>query len=492
MYDILANGHPDHPEYPDITADPATIQPIYGCGVDQTRLDYETFRSWVEFSRRPPENDPSNFGAPYGLGRKLNIVFDTFTTAWDAILRICQEGRGIVFPIGAKFYAMVDKPVTDVVLGGNTDAEVTQLFSMGNINKESFRQQWSDKSKKATAIEVVFFDEDNDYLRTTFIVRTSTWADSGELNNPIQLVLHGTTEYRQAFAQALYLLNNNTLLSQIVVFESNIESLQAQVGDVIRVQHDSMTGEGGKVVGYSDPTTNFITLDKTVTIVSGTTYEFLLQLSDGSLRMKTVTGGSSTNILDFGEGTTWPTNPAQYDSWAFGEAGAGSKLFRIIDIGITGDYSRLLTCLEYDARAYQADWTSTDSEEEAANKVAAGDYSPTSDVSNTNVEKVAPNLALPAVTIFNTATNLMLEEVISRNRATGEYESNVVVSWDADQGDNWGEWDILWRDVDGDDQGWIGNWDVETSYDLYDRVLYNGEAYISLAANNQGYPPHTL
>ena len=485
VYDMLANGHPNHPEYPDISATSSTIQPVYGCRVDKGRLDYESFRSMVLFV---------NGTTTASLNRKLNIVFDTFTTAWDAILRICQEGRGIIFPIGSKFYALADMAVDDVVADATTDADVTQLFSMGNIDLESFKQQWADKSKKANAIEVVFFDEDNNYERTQFVVRTSDWGTSSDLNNPLQLVLQGTTEYRQAFAQALYLLNCNELLNHIVVFESDIEALQAQVGDVIRVQHDSMTGSGGKVVDFerfaSPPIVQRLTLDKTITLVSGTTYELLVQLSDGSLRMKSITGSGDYTQITWDYDTDWPTDPVQYDSWAFGEAGSSSKLFRIIDITTGGSYGRRITCLEYNVGVYKADLNSTDTVAQAAEKIANGDYSPASELSNDNVEKIAPDLAIDSVTLFNTAANLRLQEVISRNRATGEYESSIVASWGIEEGENWGEWEVSFRDVDGSDLGWQGEWEANhgTGYSIYDKVEREGFAYISMEDNNLSVP----
>ncbi len=485
VYDILANGHPSHPAYPDIDADSSTIQPIYGCGIPRTRLDYASFRDWVVFANG---NDNPNTAAIEGLGRKLNIVFDTFTTAWDAILRICQEGRGIIFPIGSKFYALVDKAITDVVVEGTTDKDVTQLFSMGNINLESFKQQWVDKSKKANAIEIVFFDEDNNYDRTQFVIRTSDWDTMTELNNPLQLVLQGTTEYSQAFAQGIYLMNCNELLNHVVVLESDIESLQSQVGDVIRIQHDSMMGEGGKVVGYDSPT-GIVTLDKEITIVPGTDYEFIIQLSDGSLRMKTVTGGSNTSTINFGASVVWgAANPTKYDSWAFGEVGASSKLFRIIDITIAGNYGRRITCLEYDARIYQLDLASTDTAAQTAEKEAEGTTAPAGETSNWNVGKIAADLGRVSRTTFNTASTIQLEEVISRNRATGEYESSIVASWNIEEGENWGEWDVSLRDVDATDLGWQGDWSSNSPYDIYDKVYRDGLAFISTENTNTKTP----
>jgi len=485
IYDILANGNSAHPQYPNLTNEPTTLQPVYGCGIPANRLDYETFRSWAEYSRRPAENATTvDWGAPYGLGMKLNIVFDTVQTAWDAILQICLEGRGIVFPVGAKFYAVTDKPVTDVVVDGTTDKDVQQLFSEGNINIGTFRQQWADKTKKANAIEVVYFDETNNYERTSFAVRTSDWDTSTELNAPLQLTLEGTTAYAQAFAYAVFMLNSNELLNQVVVFESDIEALQAQVGDVIRVQKDSMVGSGGKVVSYS---TGTVTLDKTVALVAGTTYEFLIQLSDGSLRMKSVIGTGDTTTLNVG--TTWPTDPAKYDSWAFGTSGGSSKLFRILDITMGGQYGRQFVCLEYNANVYKSDLNSTDTEAQTAAKLAAGDYAPAADISVASAAKVAPELAIVPISTYNTASNLRLVELISRNRTTGEYYSSILAAWENTDGENWGEWEVTFRDVDVSDNDWKGDWDISVGYSTFDKVYYDGNTYVSMIDNNTGNLP---
>ncbi len=478
VYDTLANGHVDHPEYPDIDADPTTIQPIYGCGVNKDNIDYESFRSWSEYANRPSADDPSNFGSPYGIGYKLNIVFDTLTPAWDAIMRICQEGRGITYPFGSIFYALVDKPVAN--------ADITQLFCMGNINLESFSQQWLDKSKKATLIEVTYWDEDNNYDRTQFVIRTSDWDTTAELSTPVKLALHGTTTYNQAFAIGTYRLNSNELLSQIVGLETDMEMLQAQVGDVVRVQHRSLTGDGGRVKSYTAGS-NTVTLDKTVTVAAGTTYELFIQHSDGTLERKTYTGVADTDTLFFG-GDAWTTNPAKYDNWAFGPSGEATKLFRIMDIDLAGDYKRRVVCLEYTADAYKTNPYTTDTDAETAGKVGAGKYAPGADLSVINVGKIAPDLNQPTLVTFNTAANLRLVEVISRNRSTGEYESSVVVSWDMDQGENWGMWDIRFRDVDGTDLDWQGEWVAGGSYDQYEKVERGGFAFISLVDNNTTEP----
>lgn len=478
VYDILANGNPDHPEYPGIEADSDTIQPIYGCGVGKDNIDYESFRSWAEYTNRPSQQATPNWGAPYGLGYELNIVFDTITTAWDAILRICQEGRGIVYPYGSSFYAILDKRVAS--------SDITQLFSMGNINLGTFSQQWVDKSKKANLIETTFWNEDNNYERTTFAIRTSDWDLGTDLNNPLKLALQGTTNYAQAFALATYVLNSNELLSHMVSFETDMEMLQSQVGDVIPVQHRAMIGDGGRVVGYVAGS-NTVTLDKAVSISAGVTYDLVIQHSNDTIETKQYTGSSDTNTLVFGPANPWTTNPAQHDVWAFGVEGEATKLFRIIDINLAGDYKRVVVCMEYDPAIYQLDPYTSDTAADTAANEGAGKIAPGGDLTIWGAGKVAPNLNQPTLTTFNTAANLRLVEVLSRNRATGEYESSILVSWDAGVGENWGEWDVRVRDVDVSDLEWQGEWRAG-NYSQYEKVEHEGYTYISMVDDNETEP----
>ena len=222
VYDILANGHPDHKSYP--TAGNADAEAIYGCGINKDRLDYETFRTWAE-----------NIGE---LDYELNIVFDTFMTAWDAILRICQEGRGMVYPIGTKIYAFTDKA-----------EDVSQLFTMGNIHAGTFVQKFMEANQKVNMVEVNYYDAEREYQRTTIAARSADWDSTTGLSVPTTVSLYGTTSNDQAQAIARFLIIGNELINNVITFGVDVDALAAQAGDVVEVQHDVLTvGQGGRIV----------------------------------------------------------------------------------------------------------------------------------------------------------------------------------------------------------------------------------------------------
>ncbi len=230
IYDMLANGHPDHPQYPSATNTRSDVLPIYGAGIAPSGLDFPSFAAWADF-------------IDTGLDYELNIVFDSTMTIWEAITRVALEGRGIIYPLGSKIFARADR-----ALEAN-ELAATLLFSQGNIHTGSFHIHWLEDWKKARLAEVDFFSAPDSYDRISFSTRTSNWDDTLEVTEPLRLTLHGTTAFDQAYGLAQFFLNCNELQRFLTYFTVDIDALGVRVGDVIRVQHDVLgAGTGGRVV----------------------------------------------------------------------------------------------------------------------------------------------------------------------------------------------------------------------------------------------------
>ncbi len=446
VYDILANGHPDHPAYP--TAGNDDAEAIYGCGIDKDRLDHASFLEWAEHTGFE------------GLNYELNIVFDSFMTAWDAILRICQEGRGMIYPVGTKIFAFTDKA-----------EDATQLFTMGNIHLDTFVQKYMESSQKINMVEVNYYDRERNYEKTTIAARTADWDSGTGLSVPTIVTLYGTTTFEQAWSIARFILRGNELLNNIISFGVDIDALAAQAGNVVDIDHDILNiGNSGRIISYNAGTKT-VTLDRTVVSVPG--YVLKVKHSNGTIETKATTTSGSTITLVFG--SAWTDDPATYELYSFGEISTHVKQFRIANISRTNELMRTLTLVQYDSDLYDSyvpsdSLPSSEDGEFTASKIA---------VSNTTVETVA--------NLLNLATNLQLREVLSKNRVTGEIESSIVATWDPVDGDRGGEWEVYFRDVDASDVDWQGTWEDGT-YDLDDKVESDGKTYISLEDDNTSIP----
>jgi len=498
---------------------------------------------------------------------------------------------------------------------------------------DTFVQQYMGSKQKANMIEATYYDSERNYEKTTIASRTSDWDSSTDLNTPTAVTLLGTTTYWQANVIAGFMLLNNELLDNLVTFDVGVDALAAQVGDVIRVQHDIMVGNGGRIVSYirnlllnsgfeagtytsawvqakntgENPTLDVITgtkhrsgsyssriqsdytntgrrqrinclpnteysfsawvwletaagentggnfriassdnimtvskseadttildsawqylsftmttaanqtvlylfyggkgagywddlqveigsmvhgyvgyvgveLDKNVTLTSES-YTLGVKHSNGEFETKTTNIGAGTHsVLTFGTGTVWSIDPTPYDVYVFGLTSDYYRLYRILSISRTNDLMRTVTAMKYDEDVYDvyspADTPTIIPQGEAAGKMALPP--------NTTVEEIA--------SLLNLASNVKLQEVLSRNRTTGEYESTILVMWDAVDGDPRGTWEVWFRDVDVSDINWQGEWGSTETYDEHEKVEYAGATYICLRDGTTSRPVNT-
>ncbi len=474
VYDILVQGFYNtasariHPAYPDLNivgntwtnADgtfEAQAQAIYGCGIDPERIDYESFRTWAE-----------NINT---IGYTLNIVFDTFMTAWDAILRICQEGRGMVYPIGATIYAFTDKA-----------EDVSQIFTMGTIQTDSFVQKYVESKQQINLVEVDYFDANKNYEKTGITARKSDWDSSRDVSVPSKVTLYGTDNFDQAQSIARFMLMGTELLDNVMVFEVDIDSLAALAGEVIGVQHsitDAGIGCGGRIVrGRIDTPFDEIIIDQSFEFEGGVTYTLEVKHGDGTLETHNfqfaVTG--EHDEINFTE-ATWTDLPAKYEPFTIYKVSIGIKKYRITKISRSTELMRTLQVIQYDEQIYGS-WVPGD------DAIAA----PLGEFTAAKVP-VGGDTIETLTSILNPASNLQLQEIISRNNVTGEYESSIIATWDTENGEPRGNWEVWFRDVDASDIDWQGAWLVGSTYSYGDKVEHSGYTFISLIDDNAGITP---
>jgi len=274
------------------------------------------------------------------MGYTCNIVFDTSMNLRKALDTVSALGRASVVQFGSKFEAIMDRAESIPVQ--------SFTFGMGNILKDSFKQQFLPILDRANVIEMTYYDANLDY-DATIIEVSNTNYDSVAEENRTAVTLVGCTNRTQAIKQARYMLNCNRYLTETVTLEADKDSLVCKYGDIVRVSHDvPQYGFSGRIVACS---TTSVTLDRDVEIESGKAY--YIQIRDSQNNVKEHTVINALGITDSLEFTTPLTTPyAQYDNYAFGEIGKASKLYRVLKIGTSSDLTRTLSLLEYNEDVY--------------------------------------------------------------------------------------------------------------------------------------------
>jgi len=283
---------------------------------------------------------------------KCNIYFD-LTRRFDVALGLIETlGWGRVVQKGTSYGCLVDRPGTPV-----------QLFGIGNIVKDTFEIDYLRQENRCNQIECTFYDEQDDYVRKTVLVHRQDYAESDDtIYETTQLDLIGCTRRDLAIYHAQYMLACNQLLKKVVSFQVEVDALAAQAGDLIYVSHDvPQWGYSGRVVSS---TNNTVTIDRSVTMQPGTTYQIMIRHqtdvdADGYDDMETGTIAAvgvetTTDEVTLAAGT-WTNNPAAGAVYAFGAVGALAGDYRIVNITRAGDLTRKITALEYDVDVYTPD-----------------------------------------------------------------------------------------------------------------------------------------
>jgi len=367
----------------------------YGAGIPESRFDMDRWKEWGEYCRTQ--------------GLTFRGVFDQRDNIWDQLQHVYRAGHARPVNIGTKYSVAVEKPTSP-----------SMMFTVGNIIKGSFSQQWLGSGSIANEIEVSYFDEEDRNKKRTIKVYDDSVA-AGAPQNTAHVTLYGITTAERATEEAIFQLKLNKYLRSTISFRAPIEAIACTVGDVVLVQHDQPNwAVGGRLEAGS--TTTVLRLDRPVTLQSGVTYKALVHYSalvrvsgtvasvvgnhltlngytgetnvdriqvagkdlritgttmtgvtvedaagispganyqlfqTDAIEMRTVTNGPGEHT-QLTLDTSLPEAPPQFANFMVGPVQTVTKEWRIISIdGDTSDLTRKITCIEYNPAVY--DWTS--------------------------------------------------------------------------------------------------------------------------------------
>jgi hypothetical protein len=273
---------------------------------------------------------------------RVNVAFDTATSVANALQDLAITGRASIVKKGAKYGVIIDQATSPV-----------QLFTMGNVVKDSLKIDYMNLADRANVAQVTFFDADNDYQRTTVDVRDTAFDsdDLAERSSPA-ITLHGCTSRAQAIAYGRHMLNQNKYMKKVISFEAGIDAIACQPGDVILFSHDvPQWGFGGRVVSYAagGPT---LVLDRTVTIAPATSYVVQVrnQTTDVIEERAVVTGASTTATLTLA--SAFDADPGVGAVYSFGTSTNVTKEYRVLTLSRAADLTRKVTAVEYSDLIY--------------------------------------------------------------------------------------------------------------------------------------------
>lgn len=295
---------------------------VWGGGIPESKIDLATFQSWADYCTQEE--------------LKVCIYIDTRMSFNEVKNMICEVGRAQLIQRGLSFSVIVDKPSIP-----------TQLFTVGNIVRDSFKMNFLPFDDRANCIRVSYFDKDANWEKSVVEIRDKSFnTDNKEKSQ--DLVLYACDDKTTAIKHAILLMNYNKHLLRTVSFDVSIDALACTVGDVVYVQHDvAKYGFGGRIEDVVEST---VKLDRAIDFEPGIEYDILIRNSNNDEVIKHTfmsPGVESDSVI--------LPNVANIEPlyiYSIGKTDIPAKPFRIVSITRSQDFVRKISAIEYYDEVY--------------------------------------------------------------------------------------------------------------------------------------------
>lgn len=291
-------------------------------GVRKECLDYYAFAAWAEACQES--------------GVEFNYLYDSAMRTWDALVYPARVGRGVVLIRGTTFTCVYDYA-----------AEPSQLFTVANIKKDTFKEDFQGIASRANAIEVSFLNKDKDYERDVITVYGNNYDTDDTNATPVQLELMGCTSAEQAYKYGVFKLLENQYEIRTVSFEAFTDAIACTIGEVVLVQSDATVwGAGGRVKSV---TGNTVTLDQEI---DNTYTEIIVRDQQTDTLYTTAVTAINGNVITVANASGFGADAV----YSVGKRGQKALAVKILSIEKNYDeLSRTITGIEYHAELYDAD-----------------------------------------------------------------------------------------------------------------------------------------
>ncbi len=303
-------------------------------------------------------------------GDEFNYRFDTRVTLWEALKIAARAGRA---------YPVRNNNVISFVRDEATTTP-TALFNRHNIVRDTFRVEYSLTGEdEHDAITAIYIDPDNDYKEKQVLCQPA----GSSAANPKDLRYPGITDRDQAWRLGMYDAEAMIKRRKVARFETELEGLIPQKGDLITVANEDFNLTQGSELIYASGTTLRVAQDLEWTVTSpATTYAIRLRKPNGDVDgPKTVTQGATPNELILASGLSWTPNTdgeGQRTLVQFGQLAITNSDWLLNEIRPLGGNKVALAALNYVSSVYTVGVGSAPSEGAAA-PIAANDDQPVID-----------------------------------------------------------------------------------------------------------------
>lgn len=212
----------------------------------ESDINISSFKDWADYC------DQNGF--------EFNGVFDSAgQDAWEAFLTVCDAGQAVPDFLGSFIEISIDR---ERVL-------TSQFIGMDSIVEGSFDLSYRSNVETPDAVNLTYFDRDNDFRRNTVEIRASEPV-AGQAYKIASISKPGVTSREQAIKEATLALNRGANSKRFITFLATLTAVRFKIGDVILVSHDAPGwGTSGKITTAIPSSGTEIRIDTDITLTGG-------------------------------------------------------------------------------------------------------------------------------------------------------------------------------------------------------------------------------
>ncbi len=270
-----------------------------------------------------------------------NLFIQNREEAFRVIANLASIFRGMVYWAGGKINFFQDRP---------SDPEFT--FNQTNVVKGLFNYSGTAGKTRHNQAIVWWNDPDDFSERKPELVQDrEAIRDMGAIHE-IAITAFGCTSRGQARRVGRWALYSEQYETETVTFETSLDGTSLYPGMVINVLDPNRAGlrMGGRLMGA---TTTGLTLDSSITMVSGKSYTAILQNSDGQLVLRPLTNAAATvTSVSFAIPLPGADVPLVNSVWGISVTDLVPQQFRVLMVSESSATTFKVAALAYNSGKY--------------------------------------------------------------------------------------------------------------------------------------------
>ena len=332
-----------------------------GLGFTVSQIDLQSFRNWADYCDETITGPDGNEAR-----HQCDIVFDGNTTAWDAILQICQAGRATAIQYGntikVKYaYRNAHGRGTNSVAarGGGSYNQPAMLFPTSSI--DDFTLTYLNRQNRPTIFDFQILNRELDFEPDNIAVPDDVSLQLSGFTGLVpqyakrqKMQVPGITRPSQAKREGNFMHAINRLCKTQVDFSVGIEGLAAEPGDIIGIQHDSARFFDQQNYGFrtaaASAAVSTLYLDAAITVPASPAWVAYVLNTSGGVTNVALTAG--TYAAGDPITTSAAITCAKGVPVAVGVQLKTVKLYEVTTCGLANDLRRRISAIEWQPDAY--------------------------------------------------------------------------------------------------------------------------------------------